>query len=283
MKIPVIVYTRNRACQLDFMLRTLGAYFPVKEAWVLCDFTDNAYAGGYMIVREYEYGFPVYWRTQDAKTFRNVYLSTLGHISTTDRYIMGMTDDTAVIEPVNLEPGIDAFDETVLTLSLRMGLDTTTSYMRRKNDVPQPPLDLVDATHGVYKWKWLGNPGTSLWGYPFSIEANVYRAKELFVAAQLATNWWCPNILEGELHLLRENLFGLTPNMTMYGFQSIVGIPANIVQNVSPANRHANRKDYSPEKFEERFLGGERISMATIRGLRPTSSHMDVTFKWESR
>lgn len=128
-------------------------------------------------------------------------------------------------------------------------------------------------------WKWKDAEGD--WGYPYSVDGNVYRTKDILTLLSSLT-FTNPNVLEAALSTNTQT--GRPPEyLCCYRESSkLINIPANLVQGTY-RNRHAN--SYTAEELNTRYLNGELISHleTTAQAQNNTTVHIELPFVWRKR
>lgn len=262
-RLPVncIVFSKNRAMQLDACLRSIERLAPYKGPIVVVYLaTTPRFADGYEML---DSGARVRLVEQGEDFQRDVMTA----LDPESEYTVFHTDDDVFFRgpptaPV-LPAGFSAF-------SLRLGANTTYCYpLRRSQPVP--------ATSGnglVIAWDW--THAKDDFAYPMSLDGHVFSTRLLLRMLSRArfTN---PNQLEEELHLRRY----LAPaGMLAFRESCVVSIPANVV-SATHGNRASGRADSSAESLNERFLRGERIDLDSMDFSSVTAAHQEVPLAFE--
>ncbi len=220
-----IVFSKNRACQLDLLLRSMtkNATDVFGQVYVIWK-GDGEYAAAYHICQD-EHLSAVFLRESDLRD------DTLSLVGSGGGHIAFLMDDCVFYrEDDGPSPEGALDDEDVLCFSPRLGLNTTWVYpLDRRQEVPAARA----AEDGIVYWPWLGSDGD--FGYPFSLDGNIFRNDDLLPLLHDVYDWSTPNTVEAALAQMRDRLG--RPLMTSHTQSSLVGVPANRVgdSHVTPA------------------------------------------------
>jgi len=262
-ELQIIIPSKDRAAQLDLLLRSLKAMFAEwdqQRVTILHRSTTNDYAEGYERIKdchpEFEYVAEVKFREDLPKQVGD------------EPYLQFLMDDDVLVRPYSLE--CEEFvrfrdNPHIAALSLRMA--PYMDYCYTENMSISPPPFLANRA-----WLWPGMRGD--WGYPHSVDGSVWRTEDVVETIQHGT-YTAPNNLEPTLRFAMKR-----PMALCFSEPRLVNIAANTVQDACAANRHGGG---SAEECNKRFLGGERIGMGNFKGLRQPSPHFELDFEWESQ
>ena len=261
-----ILFSRNRACQLDAFLRSLKIFW---KDWK--DYTKISVIWAYegeQFLTAYEKVFKdnpdINFVDQTNKNFKQVM------IEQTDPnipFMVQFVDDIIFINPFTLKcPEFETFknESETTCLSLRVHPGLTYCYMRN-TFMPSP--------HWVSegKWAWLNLPGE--FGYPYSQDGHIFRTEDLLPCIK-EQPYSHPNALEDKMTYFTVR----RPFMRCFQKAKIINIPANRVgQNIY--NRVGN---VSAEFLNEQFLKELRIDIKPFYGLQTNAVHCELEYKWES-
>lgn len=284
MMLQIIIFSFNRALQLDTLIRSLKAKWnnPTYRIDVIYNTTDSNFEKGYDLLKrtlssdttlsirfhkenscadKLSFAEMRRWRNLSfyyrhkmryKSNFRSLCNSLLQ--ASDIKYVMFLTDDTMFINPVDLtQEAFDWIDEKPYgrQISLRAGIG-----MNGQNKT-------VKQINNNIFWNFYENEGNSNWGYPFSVDAHIY-AKEPIVKLFTRYIYCNPNTLEGNIcTLVRDKKWfgeGMGNNAT-----SILSYPINMVQNV--VNNESLGVDC--ELLNQWFLDGYTMSY-------PVPEHINV-------
>lgn len=261
--IPLLIFSKDRACQLDALLQSIQRHaqailHPVCVLWVG---SETSYDLGYSQCRRDHTEVHFFHET----VFRTQVLDWLEDGG--DPLVCFMTDDDLLYRDVGEAPEQAMLNLEILTFSLRMG--TTTHDYCYPLDQAQPlpttvPLDVYET------WRWQDHSFD--WGYPMSLDGSVFGATDLLsILNNSVGNWTNPNTLEDVL-AHNANLFGRAL-VAAYRESCLVGLPANRVQD-----GHPNRVGSGPsaDALNRRYLNGERIDLDALDFSSVRAAHAEI-------
>ena len=226
MKLNTLIFSKNRACQLELLLRSLGN-FHVSVLY----FHDPKFKKGYQKVQK------MYPKVNFIK--ENNFKSQLTKFVENSEFILFLTDDSVAINPI--DPNLPEFkefkeDESVVSLSLSLSTKVA-----------------------GHKWEWAkfrGNYRFRMWGYPMSVDSCVFRSAGILpvITGNKVTT---PNFLETYLNLNIPS----RPFMLCLKTPVIINNSVNQVQKDFPQSTIGP----TPLELEERFLSGVRLSLDDIK------------------
>ena len=249
MKLHIIIFSFNRALQLDTLIRSLKAKWknPTYKIDVVYNTTNSGFQQGYDLLKRklssdtsIEFhkenscadkirfmellnwrnaSFYYRYKMRHKSNFRSLCNSLLQANDT--RHVMFLTDDAMFINPVDLNKEVfDWIDEKPYgrQFSLRVGIG-----MNGQNKT------VKQINNNIY-WDFYENEGNSNWGYPFSVDAHI--DSKAPIAELFARYIYCnPNTLEGNICTLVRSKKWFGEGMGNCA-ASILSYPINMVQNV---------------------------------------------------
>lgn len=242
-EITTIIFSKNRACQLELLLRNFNM-----PAIVIYTYDPDFKLG-------YEKLIGMYPAIKFIKqtNFKEQVLENLGE------YTMFEVDDTIMID--HYDQGCSEFVELktnpdILCLSLRMAPDYRGA----------PAMD-------GNKWVWRGLKHS--WGYPMSASSTIFRKEDIVHTIEKSTLMEIPNDLEIALRRNPPN----RPLMLCFDKPKLITNEANNVQTKYPTPNFG----VDVRVLEQRFLGGERLSLEHIKteALKAKWCFMRMDYKWE--
>lgn len=257
-----LIFSKDRAPQLELLLRSMATFAPSgsqAQVSVLFKVRDGANGVAYSALAQ---EYPQVDFVEESDIVQNVRNLSRGD------FLQYLVDDDVMVRPWSLED--QEFqtlrsDPMVCCLALRMG--PWMDFCYPCNIVTPPPPMRFDRT-----WYWPGLDGD--WGYPNSIDGNVYRAEDLRGVLE-AGGWDSPSRFEP---LLRGGC--RRPLMVCYAEPRIVNVSANSNQDAAPVNRNAG---VSQSEMDERYARGERIKLEPFLTMRRRSPHFEAGYEWESK
>lgn len=273
MKIQIIIFSFNRAMQLDALLSSISKYIDkdlCERVSVIYNTSSSEYEEGYQLLKaRYDciflkekqlihksYPFDCYmslfnWKKlvrnpkarQQHTNFRELTLQCLSETDAAD-LTMFLTDDSIFIQHVKLK---DEWLRRVcdnpskIQLSLRLGKQFDVQPLQGKEQ------------DGLMSWKYSDNPQNTNWGYRFSVDAHLYQTQDLkrVLSKCIFTN---PSFLEGFVqdYARCQDLWNQGYSLTD---PCILSYPLNMVQDV--ANNES--QNVSPQLMNSLFLKGYQI------------------------
>jgi translation elongation factor P/translation initiation factor 5A len=265
-ELNVVVFSRNRAMQLDLLLTSFKQTFrEYKETQVniLYDFTDTEFYDGYEILKEYSDENIKFITDNEFGSFKQTILNIL---DPKKNLTMFLCDDIVFTNDWSLsdkEIQILEKNESIIATSLRLWEGINFCYATRQS-TPPPKLE-----NGIWNWtKFVGD-----WGYPMSVDGNVYKTE--FILSKInEVPFKTPNELESALAITADRS---KPNCCCYVTEpKLFNIPANIVQTVYQ-NRHGNIK--TANELNYLFLSGKRLDEMFYRNKKFNTVHVELELK----
>lgn len=243
-EVNTIVFSKNRACQLEVLLR--GMNMPATVVW----HADDGFLAGY------EKLIPMYPGTKFVKqvVFKDQIVESI-----VGDYTMFECDDDIALEPFDENcPEFQLFKARpdIICLSLRLCPHYAGAPVMQGNT-----------------WEWKGLRHS--WGYPMSVTSHIFRTADILPTI-LATELQIPNSIEVAIRRHPPE----RPLMYCFDKPKFVNNLANQVQTKYVDDNHAH---ITVEFLEEKFMGGERISLEDMRdkATRATGPFMKEQYKWE--
>lgn len=256
----IIIFSKDRACQLDLLLKSIKDLwenwheFKINIIWTYSN--DNFKAGYKKVIQEHsDISF-----IKQAENFKDSLIDTT---DTQKEYIMFLVDDIVFKETFKLRDDLEKLTpEDVLSISLRLCPRISHCYPL---NIPTPPPDLSSGN----KWEWKNRLGD--WGYPMSVDGNIYRTSDLIEVIKNGT-YTNPNTFEDAL----RTKIPKRPFMVCYDESKIINIPINLVGQYP--NRHGK---ISAQQLNEKYLTGDHLSLDDIKGFKNISPHQEIELKWK--
>jgi len=257
--LDVIVFSKDRAAQLDALLRSLRAFFGFPHRLHVVYATSGyEFELGYDRLRRWHRG--VHWLT-DEGMFGSVTKNLVREIGNgPGRYLMFLVDDLLFTRPftaVQLMQSLD-MDHQILAVSLRLGENITYSYLHDR------PIRTPDFNTG-YRWAWK-EASREYWNYPMSLDGHIYRTADV-TRLLSGLSFKSPNTLESAMaaHPFPRNRLVCETN------PSVVNIAANRVQ-ADYANRCGTQ---GADSLNEAFLAGQAIDVRPFTGRLFNACHIE--------
>ena len=265
----IIIFSKDRAMQLRAMLESLFFHcqdINIVDITVFYKTTDSRFDNQYVLLeKEFE----------DVNFVREIDL-TMQIITAvySKKYVVFFVDDSVVVKSFDIQKVIDSLEtnEDTIGFSLRLGINTTHSYMNCYREQKLP--EFIDVDDNVYKYKWIGEQLD--FGYPLEVSSSVYRVKDFkkirFVPE--AT----PNQIEGCMSRSRGTFKISHPYLLCFRTSVAFSVPVN---KVNESNNPSNRKFcYPVQLLAEKFDQGYKIDIEKLTGFLPDSVHQEVELRF---
>lgn len=254
--IAALVFSKDRACQLDLLLTSLerngnGILAPV----VVYRATTADHLAGYDLCRSTFPDVPFIPDTDGP--------FTISSDDGPDIYACFLTDDSVLYR--NLPPL--ALPDGVLCFSLRLGRNTRWCYpLGRRQNLPR-----FDDKWMYLEWDWTVADGD--FGYPASVDGHIFRASDLAAALQGLPPGVNPNRIEE--HLVRHFAHDERRVMAAFPQSCLVGLPLNVVSDTH-RNRNGEIHGVSADDLLARYLAGERIQLDRLDFTGVRGAHQEI-------
>ncbi|KKN82797.1 hypothetical protein LCGC14_0306210 [marine sediment metagenome] len=265
--IDILVWTKDRACQADLLLRSIKDNFKsYNKIYFRYDYSTEAFKQGYakLIAKDYGLNIEFIERTDFEKDTKGI----LASMKTT--FMVAICDDDVFVIPTNLEDIMHFYTKDVAAVSMRMGEHITYCYGTNK---PTPLPKFYPCEGNFLKWKWSEADPATDWGYPGAVNIHIYR-----------TQWYRdmikdftfdnPNELE---FLFNTNRDKFAPYILSFKTGRILNIPVNQVQTVCPTNPFGIKFSYTKEDLNSRWLNGEIIDTKNIYGYKNKGVNEEIS------
>lgn len=256
LQVNCVVFSKNRAMQLEACLRSIERFAPYSgPVIVVYKATSPEFREGYRLLVTGE-------RVRLAPQSDDFRRDVLEAVDAGFEYTVFHTDDDVFFRRPPAQP---IMDSRFAAFSLRLGENTTHCYPL-SSEQPLPRRSERDA---FFAWNW--TRASHDFAYPISLDGHILATAVLrrMLACARFDN---PNELESELHLRRH----LAPSgMLSFRESCLVSIPANIV-TPTYRNRAGENPDWSAEALNRRFLAGERIDVDAMDFSSIRGAHQEV-------
>lgn len=270
--ISAVVFSRDRAMQLDLLLRSLdrngGRLFGPKLVIYRATSADHDLA---------------YVRCQDehpdvlfvGETHTSLRLAA--KIGESADFGCCLTDDSVLYRTIwRPDPCEILARKDVTCFSLRLGENTTWCYPHGR----EQRRPAFESGGGVNVWEWSGADGD--FGYAGSLDGHVFGGQVLRLAFADVAPGSNPNQIEDQLVRTVAELPAESPKMASYPLSHLVGIPVNRV-NETHGNRFGERHGYAEGDLLERYLRGQRIALDRLDFSDVRGAHQEIPLVFEGR
>ena len=256
--INIIIFSRDRACQLELFLRSMKHYFREFSSHkinVLYTYSNEKYKVGYEKLFKIHNDSNINYIKEVTK-FRDHVLSL---IDQSKEYTVFFVDDIVFKNEFSTtsKPFRYFVDDKILCISLR--LHPNLSYCYPAQIHMTPPLFEDNMT-----FKWRGQSGD--YGYPMSLDGHIFKTKDIYPLLILPYN--NPNSMESILSVYPLN----KPKMICFDESIIMNLPINRVQ-IYNNNVHGN---VSASFLNDQFLNDYIIDFEKFKGFKNISCHQEV-------
>lgn len=259
----IIIFSKNRSCQLELFLRSMKLYFKEfheHKINILYTYSNDKFKEGYDKIISIHNDKNINY-IKENQPFKNHILLLL---NPDNPYSVFFVDDIVFKNEFTLDSKefkLFTLNDDILTLSLRLHPNLTFCYAERKSISP-PKFD------SNLTFKWLGQQGD--YGYPMSLDGHFFRTNEI-LALTKAFPFNNPNSYES--FLARYPLNRL--KMICFEDSIIVNNPINKVQNYNN-NFHGN---ITADYLNEQFLNNYIIDLEDFKGINNNACHQEIEIK----
>jgi len=256
--IHCLVFSKDRAMQLDAFLHSAEKYAPYKSVKVLA--TGNAFGLDGRLLRDH----PRLQWSWDAGCFENQVRAFLAE----HERVVFHTDDDVFYRPASI------FD---VCYSVPPNEWPPSSFRLGKNTTYCHPLDCEQEPPAHFPWRWREAQGD--FGYPLCLNGTVYQSADLLPLLQ---GWHFQNPTELEAGLAyRAELFR-PEYMTAPRHSCCVSLPHNRVSSSSGCRTGSNPL-WQPDSLRDLYLDGYRIDLDRMDFTNIVGAHQEVPLAFTRR
>lgn len=270
--IGILVWSKDRACQLELLLRSIEEKLHIPFKYIHCIYkaTDGSFQKGYDILIQ-KYNECSFHKETDFKTDTEKIVNVMS--SDGMRFILFLCDDDVFINDVSeedLKKLIQVYDNNpkVHSISLRMNPTVNYCYPARK-PITAPQFIEKDK---YLLWKWTDCNIHYCWGYPMAVNSHLYEISKILPIIE-SLEYRNPNMLEAGLN--RNRNFS-KPLMVSLTHTVVFNIQNNFVKDV--IGQSFEKNVITVESLNKKFVDGGTISTENIYGLNPTQAHGSVEY-----
>ncbi|MBY0468315.1 MAG: hypothetical protein K2Q07_05000 [Burkholderiaceae bacterium] len=262
----VIVFSKDRAPQLDLLLRTYARHAQPRPAPLSIQYSASSplHERAYQQVLAHHQALIAH-AVQEAG-FKPTLLTLLK--ASNARNVMFLVDDIVFIDDFDVDM-LRRWDTGRSIFSLRLGANIVRSFNSRVEAQAQPAWRSVRVQdQPLLSWSW--RQGELDWNLPVSLDGNVLPAAEILpIIERLPIKG--PNSLEQALGTYRF-LFKYRRG-SCYPTSRLVNLPMNTVK-AEPGFDFPNFS-VDPEHLAGQYMQGMRLGLEDYRGMTPDSCHME--------
>jgi hypothetical protein len=188
-------------------------------------------------------------------------------------YYFFLVDDILFTRKVDFIK-ITSFLNIFTIYSLRLGQNIEYDTLLNKN-IKIPKIKIQSKRElSIMKWKWIKGDGP--WGYPFSLDGNIFPSKTVTVLLRLLKY---NNPTELELGLQKFNKIYFWVRGKAPFTSTIINTPLNRVQN-DVNNYHG---DLDVDILASQYLNNIKIDITPFNKFRNSSTHLIVDIKYANQ
>jgi len=262
----LIIFSKDRACQLDLLLRSITfrfSYLPSRIS-ILYTWSDEKFQKGYEKLQEKGHISRIEWiRERDFATD----LSRLVGQMNREDYVLFLVDDNVFYKPCDISTLLPVFSPKHLFISLRC----SRSFVRFK-----PPV--FKTQHPYLEWKWnYAKKDRTKWNYPFSVDGHIFHVAHMQKVLK-AIQFKAPNSLEGRMHRYRHAWWVKRIKYAIAPLEAcVINNPLNKVQTEG----QTWHKDISVAELNTQYLKNYQISLDAFDSIAPDDVHYAVDISFE--
>lgn len=265
----IVIYSKDRACQLDALLRSLKKNFKeYSDSNVSVIYATSHVSHDLAYDELFRFHPEVRSVWEDPREESSFKLCTLNALDSKQAFTMFLVDDILFKHPFSETDDQLVrliMDKKVLCTSLR--LDKNISHCYATNSSQKVPQEET--------WNWRLAEGD--WGYPMSLDGNVYKTSVISKIVR-SLKFDHPNVMEGVMASYASVEQFLPPKMTCYYEASrLLNVPANRVQEVA---KNRVEDSYTAQELKLKFLNREIIDISGLDKVQNTSCHWPLTLSF---
>jgi len=255
--INYIIYSKDRASQLDLLLRSIDKYAKGKiDCHVIYRASNVLFMEAYdkLFAGSRQYG------CLRAKGYETDFRDNTLHVVTVNpcKLFGFFTDDTVLFKPFSLTEN-DILEEmnaqNCYAFSLRSGLNITKQCHYRDEGYVHPKIVVQD--DDLFMWDTSKHSYATNNGRPMSIDGNFFTYDEL-LKSLVEFPWNCPRTLDG------IDVKYIGPYMMSFKHSIAVNIPVNLTAG-GYADNWGHFHQYSLECLNDKFLEGHPIDLESLK------------------
>lgn len=258
-----IVFSKNRACQLDLLLRSMDMFVPKEKNWattVIYKTTTNFHEDAYKKLKKEHKFVNFIEETSFQHNFEEVidetYAEFIGTLTDDDVFIRKLPDDVYFNQ---------IYSPKALQFSLRLSPDMNYCYPFNRAMIPTnktewdwTELDIIN--HGDY-------------AYPVSLSGSIWQKRHIKRQLSKLKGYANPNELEQRMYdnrIVSLNLLNCLPE------NCTVTVPHNRVQDIV----HNRSFNGDADKLNMMFLADFRIDIRPLINLKSNSPFYEYDYRF---
>jgi hypothetical protein len=276
-KLDTIVFSKDRAAQLDLFLDSFSKNFAIGKVTVIYTYSSEEFRDGYIKLRKKHGPKWIDWFNQGHLTTKQALYRVLNDC---EDMINLCTDDTVYYRP-KVDEDFDEIDlkyilktDNNLCFSPRLGLNTIVQDYRT-GELQSPLTDYIDGHYYNIYWNWTKLPPLRNYGFACHQDSYICHIDDFLKIAQF--DWKTMRELEGGLALERRHTMYYKPMMASPVESWCVNVPAN---NVLAGLHHGQKCYESLEDMNKKFLDGQHLSLEKSDFSNIVGCHQEVKLEW---
>ena len=272
MKNKLIIFSKNRACQLKLLLDSLqlNSNGIFDEIIVIYRYDEDYKAGYDKLKTEYT---NVLFKFQHQFSFKE---DVMRYVVEDSEFTTLMVDDAVLYNPITetKENILNSIDSETICFSLRLGKNC--NYSHPANISYELGEHTVNGE--IMSLNFTKQPVGDL-SYPLSTDGHIYKTKVLKMMLE-QLNFSNPNTLEASLQRF-VMLKTIPPMVKCFTESKLVSIPANLV-NTTFQNRHGLEHFMSEKELEEKYIGNECIDLSAMDFSNINGPHKEIKYVFKT-
>ena len=166
--INIIIFSKDRACQLDLLLRSLRRRFKLGYTLsVLYTYSNDNYKEGYVLVKN------IWSRYVYFKKELNFKEDLINMFLTNYKFTLYLTDDNFFTKDVIVDGYFKLFEDSDIFLALSLLKSRNNKYLYDNSDRLSYQPEWIDDI--IWNWK----KSLGIWNYCMSLATNIYNTEDL--------------------------------------------------------------------------------------------------------
>ena len=266
----ILVFSRNRAMQLDATLRSLMLHCnDVIEYEIRILYTTSSEQHQ----RQYDSLSNEYQNYRNIKFVKEKsFKSDILAMTAPYEKLLFLVDDNIFVRDFEMSELDNLLDkhQNAVGISLRLGRNTDYCYSRRASQ-RFPTFTQIEKSYLSFNWT---NEEFDF-GYPLELSSSMYRVADIF-KLMAVIDFHNPNTLEEYLWQNISYYRDSLNELLCYDKSLTFCIPVNKVQTTNPTNRASEEFSYSADDLAVQFDNGKRIDIEKYINFTPNACHQEV-------
>ncbi len=263
----LIIFSKNRACQLHLLLESLN-----KNAIHLFDKITILYKADFEYVLGYKKLISIFGDTFNFHQEQNFRDDLLNLIDDNITFTTFLVDDVVIYDKIEEPKGLllNMFNNEVCCFSLRLGLNCEYSHPANLSYTIKGYSEIDNIIAFSHK-NQIGD-----FSYPLSTDGHIFNTNML--KNILKTVYWnSPNSLEANIQVYVNKVPSL---ILSFKKSKLVSIPNNMVNN-DFRNRHGLLHYMSEKELNNKYLNGEIIDLENMDFTNINGPHKEIKYEFK--